>query len=62
MQNLKGVISLFLAPQDIAWTEELKEQTSWRLEDAASVQLLTLMENDIFLTLMTPYAKAFIFC
>ena len=45
MQNLKGVISLFLTPQDIAWTEELKEQTSWRLEDAYAT--LTLMENDI---------------
>ena len=34
MQNLKGVVSLFLASQDITWTEELKDQTSWRLEDA----------------------------
>ena len=45
MQNLKGVTSLFLAPQGIAWTEELKEQTSWRLEDAYAT--LTLMESDI---------------
>ena len=29
MQNLKGIISLFLAPQDVAWTEELTEQMSW---------------------------------
>ena len=35
MQNLKGVVSLFLASQDITWTEELKdkEQTSWRLKN-----------------------------
>ena len=45
MQNLKGVVSLFLASQDITWTEELKDQTSWRLEDAYTT--LTLMENDI---------------
>ena len=45
MQNLKGVISLFLAPQDVAWTEELTEETSWRLEEAYAT--LTLMENDI---------------
>ena len=45
MQNLKGVISLFLTPQDITWTEELKEQTSWRLEDAYAT--LTLIENYI---------------
>ena len=45
MQNLKGVVSLFLAPQDIAWMKELKQQTSWRLEDAYAT--LTLMENDI---------------
>ena len=29
MQNLKGIISLSLAPQDVAWMEELTEQTSW---------------------------------
>ena len=45
MQNLKGVMSLFLSPQDIAWTEESKEKTSRRLEDAYAT--LTLMENDI---------------
>ena len=46
MQNFKGVISLFLAPQDVAWTEELTEQTSWRLEEAYATP--TLVENDIF--------------
>ena len=45
MQNLKGIISLFLAPQDVAWTEELTEETFWRLEEAYAT--LTLMENDI---------------
>ena len=45
MQNLKGVVSLFPAPQDIVWTKELKQQTSWWLEDAYAT--LTLMENDI---------------
>ena len=39
MENLKGVVSLFLVPQDIEWTEELAEQTSHRLR---------LMEGDIF--------------
>lgn len=28
MQNLKGIISIFIAPQEIMWTEELIEQTS----------------------------------
>ena len=42
MQNLKGVVILFLASQDITWTEK---QTSWRLEDAYTI--LILMENDI---------------
>ena len=45
MQNLKGVISLLPAPQDVAWMEELTEKTSWRLEEAYATR--TLMENDI---------------
>ena len=44
--NLKGVTSLFLAPQDITWMEELIDQTSQQLEEA--YRILTLMEHDIF--------------
>ena len=45
MQNLKGVINLFLALQDITWTEELIEQTSLRLKEA--YRTLTLLKDDI---------------
>ena len=46
LQNLKGVINLFLAPQDIEWREELVEQTCARLEEASAT--LTLMEREIY--------------
>ena len=48
MQNLKGEISLFLAPQGcpVDGGVSITEQTSWRLEEAYAT--LTLMENNIF--------------
>ena len=33
-QNLKGVVGLFLSPNEIAWSEEVVEQTTRRLEEA----------------------------
>jgi hypothetical protein len=44
-QSLKGVINLFLSPQDIEWTDELVEQTCSRLEEA--YKTLTLMEREM---------------
>lgn len=44
-QSLKGVINLFLASQEIIWTEELIEETSRRLQDGYAT--LILMQDDI---------------
>ena len=44
MQNLKGIISIFLAPQEITWTEELIEQTSRRLEEAYATLILLVQD------------------
>ena len=45
LQNLKGVVRLFFAPQDITWTEELVEESTRRLEETYAT--LSLMEHQI---------------